>query len=301
MMLTPGAMLLGAREALRGGVRATWYRERVRPQILKTSPVRDLNDTQCELHVLTSARDWLDLMWGLKSFYRASGTRYRLCVHDDGSLDHVAKAAFATHFPDGRVIDRRQADQHMASALAHFPHTRGFRATNVLAIKSTDFYAFLEGERMLLFDSDLLFFGMPMALVERIEDPCFASNAFNADVVSAYVITAEDARAKFDIDLLPRINSGLGALQGDLMRYDWLEEFLSVESVRTGHFWRIEQTLFALSASRYAAELLPEEYTLTLTPGINGRPFRHYVGAIRQLMYREGMRELVRGGLLSEV
>jgi hypothetical protein len=44
--------------------------------------------------------------------------------------------------------------------------------------------------------------------------------------------------------------------------------------------------------------LLPAEYTLSFEPGINGRPFRHYVGGIRHLMYSEGMAQLARQGLL---
>jgi hypothetical protein len=46
-------------------------------------------------------------------------------------------------------------------------------------------------------------------------------------------------------------------------------------------------------------ELLPEEYALSFQPGIDGRPFRHYVGGIRHLMYSEGMVHLSEHGLLS--
>ena len=31
--------------------------------------------------------DWLNLLWTLKSFYLVSGRRYRLCIHEDGTLD----------------------------------------------------------------------------------------------------------------------------------------------------------------------------------------------------------------------
>jgi hypothetical protein len=41
-------------------------------------------------------------------------------------------------------------------------------------------------------------------------------------------------------------------------------------------------------------ELLPEEYTLRLEPGIGERCFRHYNGAIRHLMYGEGIARLAK-------
>ena len=290
-----GGRWLQLRDLLAGGPRAAWYREVVRPRILESGPVTETVDGRVELHVLTSQRDWLDLMWGLKSFYRASGRRYRLCIHDDGSLDDEALGALTTHFPHGRIIPRSDADTHMDALLAEFPRTRAFRRTNVLSLKVTDFAAYLKGERMLLFDSDLLFFAEPVALLDRLESDRYTMNGFNADVASAYVIEPADALKQFGIHLLPLVNSGLGVIQHDLVRYDWLEEFLDFEPVRTGHFWRIEQTLFALSASRYGVELLPGEYALRLEPGIDGRPFRHYVGGIRQLLYKEGLPALLAG------
>ena len=294
-----GGRWLQLRHLLAGGPRAAWYREVVRPRILESGPITETVDGRVELHVLTSQRDWLDLMWGLKSFYRASGRRYRLCIHDDGSLDDEALGALTTHFPHGRIIPRSDADTRMDALLAEFPRTRTFRRTNVLSLKVTDFAAYLKGERMLLFDSDLLFFAEPVALLDRLESDRYTMNGFNADVASAYVIEPADALKQFGIHLLPLVNSGLGVIQHDLVRYDWLEEFLDFEPVRTGHFWRIEQTLFALSASRYGVELLPGEYALRLEPGIDGRPFRHYVGGIRQLLYKEGLPALLADGLVK--
>ncbi len=57
-----------------------------------------------------------------------------------------------------------------------------------------------------------------------------------------------------------------------------------------GHFWRIEQTIFALISARWGGELLPEEYRVYLDVPLGPRPFRHYVGAIRHLMYGQGIR-----------
>jgi hypothetical protein len=286
------------RQLLAGGPKAAWFRQVVRPRILDSKPVTETVDGRVEVHVLTSQREWLDLMWGLKSFYRMSGRRYRLCLHDDGSLDDEALGALTTHFPHARIVSRTDADKHMDTVLGEFPLTRAFRQANALSLKVTDFSAYLRGERMLLFDSDSLFFAEPVALLDRLESDRFTINAFNADVASAYVIEPADALAQFGIRLLPLVNSGLGVVQQDLVRYDWVEEFLGFEPVRTGHFWRIEKTLFALSASRYGAQLLPGEYALRLERGIDGRPFRHYAGGIRQLLYKEGLPALVAAGLL---
>src|SRR6266852_1535963 len=106
MRLTPGALRLRFRQKFGDGLRTVWYRDIVRPRILSTAPIKGTSDRRCEIHVLTSKDDWLNLIWTLKSFYVASGRRYALCIHDDGSLADAELAALREHFPAARIIRR---------------------------------------------------------------------------------------------------------------------------------------------------------------------------------------------------
>lgn len=295
--LSLGSLLLRFRSALRTGARAAYWRDCVRPRILRTPPIVT-EDPACEVHVLTSAKDWLDLTWALKSFYRYSHRSYALCIHDDGTLPDLALRTLATHFPAARIISRKQADAEVLPSLAAFPCCLNFRRTNLLAPKVFDFPFYLRSERMLLLDSDVVFFAEPVELLRRIEDAEYRKNAVNGDVASAYTVTSE-AAAQAGVALLERFNSGLGLIHKQSLRLDWLEEFLALPGV-LGHFWRIEQTLFALCSSRFGTELLPPEYDVHLTGSVGNSPARHYVGAIRLLLYREGIRKLVRAGFLKQ-
>ena len=295
--MTPGALILWLRQKFGRGLRTAYYRDVVRPRILRTPPVADTTDPTAEVHVMTRAEDWLNMVWALKSFYRASERRYKLCIHDDGSLRPEQRDATRKHFPAARLIDRPTSDRLVLAQLSAFPRCHEFRRTNVLAPKVFDFAAFLESDRMLLFDSDLLFFKEPTALLRRIEDPGYQRNTFNADCGPAYTVRPEEVREQIGHELLPNINSGLGLIHRGSIRPDWCEEFLALPGILEGHFWRIEQTLIALCSSRFGAELLPDEYTLHLGRGIGGRPFRHYVGVIRHLMYGEGVAQLAKAML----
>jgi hypothetical protein len=299
MRLTPGALLLGLRQKFGHGLRVAWYRDVVRPRILSTPPISGTTDKRCEIHVLTSKADWLNLVWTLKSFYVASGRHYSLCIHEDGSLGTPELSALEEHFPDARIIRRAVADAKLAEVLSDFPRSLAFRNTNLLAPKLFDFVTFLESDRMALFDSDLLFFAEPTAYLQHVEDPAYRRNTFNTDAGGAYTVEPEAVRERIGHDLLARVNTGFGLVHADSIRWDWIEEFLALPGVLDGHFWRIEQTLFALCSSRYGAELLPDEYTVRLCAGIGARPFRHYVGVIRHLMYGEGMARLVRDDFLK--
>jgi perosamine synthetase len=293
-----GALLLRFRLKYAHGPRVAYYRDRVRPRILRTSPVRETDDSTCEIHALTSKQDWLNLIWTLKSFYWASGRKYALCIHDDGSLGAEQQDTLRWHFPQARIVGRAEADRRMEAVLKDYPRCRQFRFSNHLAPKVFDFAAYLESERMLLVDSDLLFFAEPTELLARIEDQSYDLNAFNEDDETAYAIDPSAIRLDFELQL--RVNSGLAVIQPAAVRWDWIEEFLALPGILSGHFWRIEQTVFALCASRFGVELLPRPYSVRLDRGLNHSPVRHYVGAIRHLMYGEGIRHLVRNGALTQ-
>ena len=253
MRLTSGALWLRFHQKFGHGLRVAWYRDVVRPRILATPPIADTTDDRCEIHALTSSGDWLNLIWALKSFYLASGRRYALCIHEDGSLRPDDLANLRQHFPAARIIRRAEADAKLAKTLRDFPRSLEFRNTNLLAPKVFDFIAFLESERMVLFDSDLLFSmfqphtwsGPKSTLQEEHVQRRFGH---------AYTVEPEEVRELIGHDLLPR-QYWLWSDHRNSVKWEWTEEFLGAAEILNWHFWRIEQTLLALCSSRFGADL----------------------------------------------
>lgn len=295
-----GSIALKARQKCKHGLYIAHYRDQVKPQILKTRPIVGATDSCCEIQVLTSAQDWLNSMWALKSFYWSAKRRYALCIHDDGTLTTEHCDALQRHFPHARVVKRKIADEYVLDGLSSYPRCLEFRKANQLSLKVFDFAAYLESDRMLLLDSDVLFFEEPTALLNRIEDPDYKLNTVNGDTASAFTVDPTAVKAQCGFDMVERFNSGLGLIHKASINLDWIEEFLALPGI-IGHFWRIEQTLYALFSSKFGAELLPPAYDVHLEGGINEAPSRHYVGAIRHLMYGEGMKRLVKDGFLKEL
>lgn len=296
-----GSLYLKFREKYKHGLKAAYYRDNVRLRILDTKPFpQTSNNSECELHVLTSAKDWLNLIWSLKSFYYYSKRDYALCIHEDGSLTDSNLAAFAYHFPQARVITRSEADKQVLGGLTGYPNCLEFRKTNMLSLKVFDFLHYLNSDRMFLFDSDLIFFEEPQELLDRIENKDYCLNTVNGDVSSSYTVKPEIVKQEAGFELIDRFNSGLGLIHRDSLRLDWIEEFLMLPDV-IGHFWRIEQTLYALCSSKFGTELLPQDYDVHLEGDRGSSSVRHYVGAIRHLMYKEGMGELVKQGFLEAI
>ena len=297
--MTPGALLQQVRCRLRGGPRASWYREVVRPSIVGAAPLRGTSDArECEVHVLTSGDDWLNACWAIRSFYQATGSSYALCIHDDGTLPAAARRALAQLFPDARLVLRSQADAEIDPWLASHRRCLEFRSSNKLALKVFDLLYYGRASRLVLLDSDVLFFSQPAELLRRIEDPSYQMNCANADVASAYTVTADAVRSQCGFTPLERFNSGLCLIHRESLQLPWLEEFLALPNILS-HSWRVEQTLLALCSSRFGAELLPPEYSLRLESGMEHRPCKHYVGAIRDSFYSEGIATLHRRGMLT--
>ncbi|MTJ11413.1 hypothetical protein FJR11_02125 [Anabaena sp. UHCC 0187] len=295
-----GSIVYHLRKQYQYGFHTVYYRDIVRNKILSSLPIKGTTSKNCEIHVLTSANDWLNLTWTLKSFYHFSQRQYALCIHDDGTLTQENITTLQYHFPDARIIDRKKADEKVLPLLSSYPRCLEFRKTNHLSPKVFDFAAYLQSDRLLLLDSDILFFKEPTELINRIENLEYQINTLNGDVESAYTVEPDVVKNHLGFDLAARINSGLGLIHKNSLNFDWIEEFLTLPDI-IGHFWRIEQTLYALCSSRFGVELLPPTYDVHLEGNINGSPSRHYVGKIRHLMYSEGIRHLVQNRLLKEL
>ncbi len=291
-----GRLWLRARQRFGHGPTCAWYRDVVRPRILATRPWVTDDASVAEIHVLTSANDYLNLVWALKSFYHFSDRRYALCIHDDGTLTNEIRRTLTQHFPAARILNRRQAEFEVLATLQNYPLCRKFREANHLSPKVFDFRHYLQADRMLLLDSDVLFFAEPKELLRRLETPEYRLNCVNGDIQSAYTVTPQLAQEHCGVRLIERFNSGLGLIHRESLNLDWIEEFLAIPGI-IGNFWLIEQTLYALCSSRFGVELLPQKYDVFLKGEVGDRPSRHYVGAIRHLMYREGI-PLIRGSLL---
>jgi hypothetical protein len=292
-----GGLIYRIRKQFEGGLTASWYREKVRPRILSTPSLLLPLRGEYEIHVLTSESDWLNLVWALKSFFLYAEVRVPLCIHEDGSLSPAAREQLQTHFVGCRLMSRPEADEDVLAALSGFPRCREFRAANNLSLKVFDTRHHAQAGRILLLDSDVLFFRRPDALLQSLADERTLIR-FNRDLADAYTADRRELESALGMPVAERFNSGLCVLQRDALRLDWLEEFLSREELE-GHFWRIEQTLFCLCGSRYGAQALPEDYDVVLEGNVSGRVVKHYVGAIRQRMYAEGIRHLVGQGFLE--
>lgn len=299
MPMTLGAIYYYLKVKYQHGIKTAYYRDIARNKITMTSPVTNTNSDKCEIHILTSTGDMLNAIWCLKSFYGFSSKLYRLCIHDDGTLLRRDTDFLRVHFPNARIISRAESNRLSADKLRNYRRCLNFRNSNPLALKVFDFMFYLEVDRLLLLDSDILFYAAPVELMRRIESPDYHYNTLNKDWADGYSVSPNDVAREFNFTLYPKINSGLGLIHKDSFILDDIERYLSLPGIGS-HDHRVEQTLIGLYSSKYGFEYLPKEYDVRLNVGDYAGPCRHFTGPIRHLMYKEGISYLIKQGFISK-
>ena len=156
-------------------------------------------------------------------------------------------------------------------------------------------------ERIVILDSDVLFFRAPRELCAHVEQAPADAWLFQRDPASTYNLTEADAASAFGIRMPERVNSGIAVVPRSLVDLDLCERMLEHPDVRRPSGW-IEQTLFALCAgARGQVEYLPPSYAISLERGLDYGAFtaRHYAGPSRPLLTEEGMPYAARQGCLG--
>jgi len=291
---SPGRLWWFLRRDLKRGWAAARHEYKVLPRIAEwSSPVTSEPPQKVPIHLLTGEKDWRLAAWMLASWFYFSELAWPIFIHDDGTLPDEARELFQKLFQNVRIIDRREADAALEPILRSFPFCADYRKQHPLALKLFDVPHFTSGERFLLFDSDLLFFNYPREIIDWATgdaDECW----FNEDVKEGALITAAEARAELSMKIWPRVNSGLCLLPMKVIDFDLCDRALAQTSILSGHVWRIEQTLLMLCAARHnKGGLLPRTYEVSLGKNAAENAIsRHYVGAVRDRFYAEGVQRL---------
>lgn len=293
-MISPGRIWWLLRRDIKRGFGASRHYYKTLPLIKEWSwPYWGEKPNPIPVHVLTGQEDWLLAAWMLASWFHFTQQGWHVVIHDDGSLSDDAATTLRRMFPGARIIPRGEADAALERTLMPYPFCLDYRRAHPLALKIFDMKHFAEDDRFLIIDSDVLFFQRPGELINwtRAEtDDCW----FNEDVEEATLLGPEEAFAELGVKLWPRVNSGLCLLSKQALDFDFCDCALAQTSILRGHVWRIEQTLFALCASRHGkGGLLPANYEVSLNKHASaGVIARHYVGAVRDRFYGEGLKRL---------
>lgn len=171
-------------------------RTRADRDALLTEPMQTGRDClHFEVHVLLGRKHVGMTLWCVKSLLWATGRKYVVVLHDDGSLTDKDVAQLERHLLGARVVRRPQADALIRDKLQHLPHAMSYRYSpketsdhrgqkydmHIFALRLFDFNLMSNATKTLVLDCDILFFKPPLEIMGWAEDPHRRGSLFSIE------------------------------------------------------------------------------------------------------------------------
>ena len=262
------------------------------PALIRNVPAQSFPPCSISVHMLLS-HDTLTMgLWAARSFQHFTQRCWKMVFHDDGSLEDADVALLQKHFPRGIVWRRAEADLKVEAGLGRHPFCLRHRRDKIMLLKLFDPFFACEGDRFIVLDSDVLFFQTPCEILEWADatEPVFR---FNPETESGYIVPMEKLEARYGFPIWKGVNAGLGLIPRAGISLDLIENYLQeFASESVNDLW-LEQTAYALLASKFdRGGLLPFTYEISYRPARGGNcTARHYLSAgnSRPHFFREGV------------
>jgi hypothetical protein len=292
--MTPGRLWWLLRRDWNRGWEATYHDYLSTPRIRRWRHPHAHGQTEAvPVHVLTSRENLPLGEWMLASWVHFTDRNWLITVHGDPTVEDSDFKSLRRLFPGIQTTLAHDRDAAMLGALESFPRCLEYRRRHPLAHKIFDIPLIASRGRFVLLDTDVLFYRRPVEILDWCAGKvrgCW----FNRDASDALTVPASQWEALVGVRPWEAVNSGLCLIEADAIDLPLCEQSLAQSPLLERNLWRVEQTLFALCAARAGpGGLLPETYEVSL--GRRARPgavARHYVGAVRQQFFAEGVRLL---------
>lgn len=171
--------------------------------------------------------------------------------------------------------------------------------------KITDIYAYRRKKKILMLDSDIIFYRNPLLLVQWAQG-LDKKNYFMDDYKNFYALSNDECFNRYGLVPRKRVNSGLICMNPDALSHMFLSEYvngvLKICEDRLVEMHCSDQTYYALLFNmlnvRKNVSRLPTDYFLFAKHTIGHLPVPenpiciHYTGLFMRSMYTDGLRLL---------
>jgi len=263
------------------------------PEIWRLIPrqVRHLRVEDFEIHILSGRARLTMALWMISSWIAVTGRNWKFVIHDDGTLCAADMARLERVLPCCKTMLSTKSNPAIHEMLSEHPLCLQCRNLHPLGRKLFDIPLFACQDKLLSIDTDILFFLKPYLLLKWISGQNAEGSLFMEDIKDSSLVSVGDVEHLFGIPLVQRVNTGIVGLHKKILSLDFIEDCLGSTGILRKDRWYVEQTLFAIVASRFGrVELLPQEYAISEGSHCPANTVaRHYVGAVRQYFYSEGL------------
>lgn len=212
-----------------------------------------------------------------------------LFIHEDGSITERQMKLLQT-LPNVTVISHALATKVCKNFYSDFTSIDFFRRIDPKVKKITDIICFINTQKVLILDSDVIFYSKPTELITFLQTKGNRRNIlYLEDLQHAYGITREAIKKIYHVNEIRKINTGILCFESNILNKRFIEQFftrlLKNKQLHIIPYW-LDQTPWAILASKCSSSPLPKSYSI----GYGKTPphviCRHYIhGSREQYLY----------------
>lgn len=268
----------------------------------RVEPIESLKSSEAEVEIvsLVSHRDLPLYLTAIKTLFYFSRRKFLVTVFEDGTFTPDDIKILKSFIRGVRFVSVPEAENKLKKILRGKKYCQKFRREVLMTKKIIDLVFLSLKKRILMLDSDLIFFQRPKEITQWIEKNN-GSSIFMSDYRDAYIVSKAEAKYCFGLGLVSKLNSGLIGFNTKIVTLNFVERFLKeifrLDLCGKRAWLVVEQTALGLLLSKKNKKRklmrLPRTYLVSITKkDIPSLICRHYIGSIRELFYPKAINVL---------
>mgnify|MGYP001561184148 FL=1 len=244
-----------------------------------------------EIHMLCQKKDSDMLAWSLMSFINTSGVCPKVVVHDDGSFDQNATDKLEHKFPELKVLSLKKANELINNMTGLSPKLLEHREHgHKLIYKLVDIFLLSRSEKIMVLDSDILFFNRPEEILKFINEDADCDSLISRHDGTYNLMLPPDYLSKYGIfkNEADYMNSGIILYKKNKIGTDKLSEYFENTLRKPGDYFVEMAGWGCLIAQTNFKFLTKESYIVKGRPEIN-TVAKHFTGPRRHEFYIYGI------------
>ena len=243
-----------------------------------------------EVHMLCQKSDVIPATWSLWSFLKNSRLCPKIVIHDDGSLNKSSADIFSEKFDNIEIIWKKDADE-LIDKMSSSSIIKDYRKNgHPLILKLVDIILLSRAEKVMVLDSDVLFFKNPEEVVGFVKgrsnrDALISQTGggFTIKVESSYLEKYDLTRKNIEF-----MNSGIIIYNKPPISENKLSEYLENCELDMSDYF-VEMTGWNCLVGQTNYEFLPlDQYIIKGKPDSN-TVAKHFTSPRRHEFYAYGI------------
>lgn len=244
-----------------------------------------------EIHTLCQRKDSNILAWSLTSFINQSGICPKIVVHDDGSFDRDTANKLEYKFPELKVLFLKKANEFISNMTDLSPKLLEHRNRgHKLIYKLIDIFLLSRSKKVMVLDSDVLFFNRPEEILKFINGDTDCDSLILRHDGIYDLMLSPDYSVKYNIlkNEADYMNSGIILYNKNKIGADKLFEYFE-NTLRSPGDYFVEMTGWASLIAQTKFKFLPSDrYRIKGKPNQN-TVLKHFTGPRRHEFYIYGI------------